>query len=145
MERPSFEEVYMEFAGLIARRSTCRRAQVGTVITTTDFRHVLAIGYNGNASGLPNTCDSDEPGNCGCLHSEDNAVINCEAPRSLEKYVFVTHAPCATCAKRLVNLGNVKKVFYREQYRCCRGLETLGQCGIPVCAIGARKQEERGE
>jgi dCMP deaminase len=135
MERPSFEEVYMEFAGLIARRSTCRRAQVGTVITTTDFRHVLAIGYNGNASGLPNTCDSDEPGNCGCLHSEDNAVINCEAPRSLEKYVFVTHSPCSICAKRLVNLGNVKKVFYREEYRDGSGLEILRRCGIPVCAI----------
>ena len=63
MERPTFEQVYMDFAESIARRSTCRRLQVGTVITTTDFRKVLAVGYNGNASGLPNECDRDEPGN----------------------------------------------------------------------------------
>ena len=125
----------MEFACLIARRSTCRRAQVGTVITTTDFRHVLAIGYNGNASGLLNTCDSDEPGNCDCLHSEDNAVINCEAPRYVDKYVFVTHSPCPTCAKRLVNLGQVKKVFYRQRYRIDAGLEILQRCGIEVVEV----------
>ena len=72
----------------IARRSTCTRLDVGTVITTTDYRKVLAVGYNGNASGLPNSCDRDEPGNCGCLHSEENAVINCDAPqRSLIIYL----------------------------------------------------------
>ena len=63
--RPSFEEVYMEFAELISKRSTCKRLSVGTVITTTDYRKVLAVGYNGNASGLKNVCDRDEPGNCG--------------------------------------------------------------------------------
>ncbi|MGD9264630.1 MAG: deaminase, partial [Lysobacterales bacterium] len=101
-KRPSFEEVYMQFAETIARRSTCTRLDVGTVITTTDYRKVLAVGYNGNASGLPNSCDRDEPGNCGCLHSEENAVINCDAPRHTEKFVFVTHLPCAACAKRLI-------------------------------------------
>ena len=45
------------------------------MITSTDFRKVLAVGYNGNATGLANSCDRDEAGNCGCLHSEENAVI----------------------------------------------------------------------
>ena len=100
----------MEFAESVAKRSTCKRLQVGTVITTTDFRKVLAIGYNGNATGLENKCDSDTSGNCGCLHSEENAIINSDSPRNTEKYVFVTHLPCKMCAKRLLNLGNVKKV-----------------------------------
>ena len=65
-DRPTFDEVYMQFAATIARRSTCTRLAVGTVITTTDYRKVLAVGYNGNASGLANTCDREEPGNCGC-------------------------------------------------------------------------------
>ena len=132
MERPTFERVYMDFAESIARRATCRRLQVGTVITTTDFRKVLAVGYNGNASGLPNTCDRDEPGNCGCLHSEENAVINCDSPRFLEKYVFVTHLPCRACAKRLVNLGNVKKVFYARDYRVRDAITILETSGIEV-------------
>ena len=116
-KRPSFEEVYMDFAESIAKRSTCLRLNVGTVITTKDFRKVLAIGYNGNASGLPNHCDREEAGNCGCLHSEENAVINCDSPRVIEKFVFVTHLPCSACAKRLINLGNVKKIIFKNENR----------------------------
>lgn len=130
--RPSFEEVYMQFAETIARRSTCARLAVGTVITTTDYRKVLAVGYNGNASGLSNSCDREEPGNCGCLHSEENAVINCDAPRHTEKFVFVTHLPCAACAKRLINMGNVKKVIYKNDYRKTCSLDLLQSVGIEV-------------
>lgn len=130
--RPSFEEIYLRLAASLAQRSTCRRLKVGTVITSVDFRKVLAVGYNGNASGLPNQCDRDEQGNCGCLHSEENAVINCDTPRHLEKFVFVTHLPCSMCAKRLINLGNVKKVFYGLDYRSRTSVDLFAQTGITV-------------
>ena len=130
--RPSFEKIYLQLAQTLSARSTCLRLQVGTVITSTDYRKVLAVGYNGNATGLANHCDRDEPGNCGCLHSEENAVINCDAPRFIEKVVFVTHLPCVQCAKRLINLGNVKKVYYAQDYRVQTSLEILRQVGIEV-------------
>ena len=131
-KRPSFEKIYLDLALKLAERSTCHRLQVGTVITSTDYRKVLAVGYNGNATGLPNHCDRKEPGNCGCLHSEENAVINCDAPRFMEKIVFVTHLPCVQCAKRLINLGNVKKIFYGQDYRVRDSLELLRSVGIKV-------------
>ncbi len=131
-QRPSFEKIYLDLASSLAQRSTCQRLQVGTVITSTDFRKVLAVGYNGNATGLHNGCDREEPGNCGCLHSEENAVINCDAPRFIEKIVFVTHLPCVQCAKRLINLGNVKKLFYGHEYRVKDSIELLKRVGIPV-------------
>ncbi|MBC7693655.1 MAG: hypothetical protein H7222_17955 [Methylotenera sp.] len=130
--RPSFESIYLHLAQTLSQRSTCARLQVGTVITTTDYRKVLAVGYNGNASGLPNTCDRHETGNCGCLHSEENAVINCDAPRFIEKIVFVTHLPCVQCAKRLINLGNVKKIYYAQDYRLRDSVEVLKSVGILV-------------
>lgn len=130
--RPSFPEIYLRLAQTLAKRSTCHRLQVGTVITSTDFRKVLAVGYNGNATGLHNGCDRPEPGNCGCLHSEENAVINCDSPRFTEKVVFVTHLPCVGCAKRLINLGNVKKVFYGQDYRIRDSLDLLRSVGIEV-------------
>jgi dCMP deaminase len=133
--RPSFEEIYMELAHTLAERSTCRRLNVGTVITSTDYRKVLAVGYNGNAAGLPNSCDREEPGNCGCLHSEENAVINCDSPRSMDKHVFVTHLPCVACAKRLINLGGVKKIFYRTEYRNSDSIEILRSVGIEVTQL----------
>ncbi|MCB9072252.1 MAG: hypothetical protein H6623_01425 [Bdellovibrionaceae bacterium] len=139
-KRPSFEDIYMDLAHTLAERSTCTRLNVGTVITSTDYRKVLAVGYNGNAAGLPNICDRTEAGNCGCLHSEENAVINCDSPRFIEKHVFVTHLPCVACAKRLINLGGVKKVFYCSEYRCAESIELLQSVGIIVHRMQRRHQ-----
>ncbi len=133
--RPSFQHIYMHLAHALSARSTCSRLNVGTVITSTDYRKVLAIGYNGNAAGLPNKCDRREAGNCGCLHSEENAVINCDSPRAMEKHVFVTHLPCAQCAKRLINLGGVKRVYYENEYRLPESKELLTSVGIEVVQL----------
>lgn len=122
----------MDFALAISRRSTCSRLSVGTVITTPDFRKVLSIGYNGNAAGLPNRCDREESGNCGCLHSEENAVINCDAPRSTDKIVFVTHLPCPMCAKRIINMGNVCKVIFKNDYRIRDAVLLFAAVRIPL-------------
>lgn len=130
--RPGFPKIYMSLAFALSARSTCGRLKVGTVITSTDYRKVLAVGYNGNASGLPNCCDRNEAGKCGCLHSEENAVINCDSPRHIEKHVFVTHLPCAMCAKRLINLGNVRRVFYSQEYRSQESLDLFQAVGIKV-------------
>jgi dCMP deaminase len=131
-DRPSFQKIYLGLADSLAQRSTCARLNVGTVITSTDFRKVLAVGYNGNATGLPNCCDREEAGNCGCLHSEENAVINCDSPRNVEKYVFVTHLPCVACAKRLINMGSVKCVFYSNDYRTQDSVDLFKTVGIEV-------------
>ena len=130
--RPSFQKIYLDLAHTLSARSTCHRLRVGTVITSTDFRKVLAVGYNGNATGLHNGCDREDPGNCGCLHSEENAVINCDSPRMVEKIVFVTHLPCVQCAKRLINLGNVKTIYYDQDYRVRDSLNLLKSVGIQV-------------
>lgn len=122
----------MDLAHKLAERSTCRRLHVGTVITSTDFRKVLAVGYNGNATGLENGCDRDEAGNCGCLHSEENAVINCDSPRFIEKVAFVTHLPCVACAKRLINMGGLKKIYFAKDYRSQESLKLFSVVGIEI-------------
>jgi dCMP deaminase len=136
-ERPSFEDIYMSLAQKMAERSTCLRTnsknelmQVGCAITTPDYRKVIAVGYNGNAAGLKNACDSDTPGACGCIHAEANAVVNCDVPRETKKIVFATHLPCVNCAKLLINLGNVQKVYYLNDYRIRTSLELFAEVKI---------------
>lgn len=133
--RPSFEKIYMDLAISLSQRSTCQRLQVGTVITSLDYRYVYAIGYNGNASGAQNDCDRNEPGNCGCLHSEENAIINCTCHRDIPKAVFVTVNPCVMCAKRIINIGGVKKLFYKDLYRMVDSIEMLNQVGIKTMQL----------
>src|SRR5919204_1494459 len=129
-DRIPLEEVYMRMAEELAKRSTCARLQVGTVITTPDLTQVLGIGYNGNARGLPNRCDSATPGSCGCLHSEMNAVVKAGA-QTPGKVMFVSASPCVMCAKMAIN-ANVARVYYREAYRDPAGLDVLRQGGVEV-------------
>src|SRR6267143_4637633 len=129
-DRIPLEEVYMRMAEELAKRSTCARLQVGSVITTPDLTQVLGIGYNGNARGLPNRCDSNEPGNCGCIHSEQNALIKAGAGLP-GKVMFVSASPCVMCAKMIINT-NVGRVYYREAYRDPAGLDVLRQAGVEV-------------
>lgn len=131
--RPGFSTIYMNFVRDLSRRSTCKRLQVGCAIVTADFRSVLSIGYNGNFAGGPNDCDDPStPGGCGCLHAEDNACIKCSAPPSVDKIVFLTHAPCIICAKRLLNLGGVSAVYYGDTYRSVEGIRLLVSQGVRV-------------
>jgi dCMP deaminase len=134
--RPTFRELCIDLAKSISRRSTCSRLQVGCVITSIDFRKVIAWGYNGGASGLENECMSAEPGLCGHIHAEANAIINCDVPRSTEKRVFVTDLPCSMCSKMLINLGGVREVVYARDYRIKDGLELLKRAGISAVCVG---------
>ncbi len=139
-KRISFQEIYMKFAFDLASRSTCSRMKVGAVVVADDFSRVYGIGYNGNAKGLPNQCDSDTPGDCGCLHAEDNALLKTSVGPEILKVMFVTHQPCKYCAKRIVNKGGVQKVYYSEPYRLVEGLEILEMAGIMVEQILFRPQ-----
>lgn len=127
-ERIPLYEVYMRMAEELAKRSTCTRLQVGTVITDARLENVLGIGYNGNARGLPNRCDSTVPGQCGCIHSEVNALI--KAPGAVkDKVMFVSASPCVMCSKLVINSG-VTHVFYRHPYRDPTGIELLVEAGV---------------
>lgn len=121
-QRPSKEELYMRWAKIAAERSTCRRFHVGTVIVDKDLRKVLSWGYNGGVSGEKNTCDKDQPGNCGCIHSEINALISCSKEKGM--IMFVTAAPCLNCARCIINSG-VEIVYYHDAYRYKDGLDLL--------------------
>ena len=126
--RPPLYEVYMRMGEELAKRSTCARLQVGAVITDRHLESVVAIGYNGNARGFPNQCDGPIPGNCGCIHSEQNALV--KAPGGLrEKVAFITASPCVACAKLMIQ-ARMSHVFYRNDYRDPAGLDVLIQGGV---------------
>jgi len=120
-KRLSKEELMMGIAELVSKRSTCSRLQVGSVITDSTMKEIISYGYNGNYSGGPNECDSDEIGNCGCIHSEINSLIKAKQRGEI---IFITFAPCLMCAKAIINSG-IKKVYYKKDYRNKSGLNLL--------------------
>lgn len=120
--RISKEEIYMTWALISSERSTCKRLKVGAVIVDRDLRRVLSWGYNGNYAGGKNTCDSDEPGKCGCIHSEINALISASKEKGM--IMFVTDSPCLNCAKCIINAG-IEILYYRREYRNKDGINLL--------------------
>ena len=118
----------MHFAINLSKRSDCKRAAVGCVITDNRGTKVYGIGYNGGAAGDDHRC-SDEPGNCGCVHAEANALIKCHS-HDTSKIMYTTTFPCKVCAKLIVNSG-FTDVYYNAKYRDDReSFEILLKAGI---------------
>jgi dCMP deaminase len=129
--RPSWDDIWMTIAEQLSLRSTCSRLSVGCVVVSADNTAVLGLGYNGGPKGVSNECLSREPGNCGHLHAEINALIKTNYRDASPKKVYITTEPCYGCAVALVNAG-VQEVIYLHEYRDHTGLELLGQAKVPV-------------
>ena len=129
LERPSWDQVWMETAKVLSRRSLDPRFQVGTVIVTEDNTQVLAVGYNGDHRGGPNEVESREPGQSGFIHAEINALIKCDFNHPKRKKMYLTLSPCRQCAKAIIN-GGISEVIYLEEYRDTSGIKLLAELGV---------------
>ncbi len=119
VNRPDWDEYFMDIAFAVAERSTCDRAHVGAVLVRD--RRILTTGYNGAPAGLPHCDDVGHlivDGHCvRTLHAEQNAIIQGALHGiSIESATaYVTHQPCLTCAKMLINAG-IRRVVYAGNY-----------------------------
>lgn len=129
--RPSWDQIWMDFAHTISKRSIDPRFQVGSVIVTEDNSQVLAVGYNGDHRGGPNEVESVEPGMSGLLHAEVNCLIKCDFNHPKKKKMYLTLSPCKMCANAIIN-GGITEVIYSEEYRDRSGIELLISSGIKV-------------
>ena len=118
-------------AETIAQRSHHPTFKVGSLVVTADNTQVLSLGYNGNASGMSNRPQSDNPGESGLLHAEINALLKMDYNNPKDKIMYLTLSPCENCAMAIINSG-IKKVVYKNEYRDLSGLNMLILAGISV-------------
>ena len=144
--RPKFDDIFMDLAVSLAKRSHCIKAQVGAVLTK-DTR-IISIGYNGPPAGTHNCdeefpehgCPRDSKGSCSlALHAEQNAILYAtKNGATLEgTTLYVTLSPCIACA-RVIYTMKIQKVFYKDSYAQYKGLaidegvEFLRKFGVDV-------------
>lgn len=60
MSRPTFDDVAVQIAQVVAQRSTCPRLHVGAVIYTADH-YLVASGYNGSLPGQAHCFSDNDP------------------------------------------------------------------------------------
>lgn len=114
MTRPTFDELGIATARLWATRSADAKVQVGACLLDR-WNRVVGVGYNGRAAGEPNARESMAQGQSGFIHAEVNALL--AANWNGEGHtLFVTHEPCATCARLIINSRRVTRVVYEQGY-----------------------------
>jgi len=148
MERPSWDEYFMEVAELAARRSTCLRRNVGAVVVLD--KRIIATGYNGAPRGIMHCeerggCLREKMGIpsgerhelCMALHAEQNAIIQAASMgQSIEgATIYVTHQPCVICAKMIINAG-IRRIVVREGYPDQLSVDILAEAGIRTVLLG---------
>jgi dCMP deaminase len=131
MSRPAWDEIWINFAHMIAQRSIDEKHKVGAVIVNEDNTQVLAVGYNGDQKGGPNQRESMETGHSGFIHAEINALIKCDYNYHKKKKMYLTLSPCRMCAKAIVNAG-INEVIYCKKYESSNGIDILKDAGIIV-------------
>lgn len=141
IERPSWDEYFMDITRLVARRSTCLRRRVGAVLVKD--RNILATGYNGTPSGITH-CDQtgclrdqlkvpsgERHELCRGLHAEQNAIIQAarHGVNIAGATLYCTNSPCIICTKMLINAG-IGKIVYIEGYPDDLSHAMLDEAGV---------------
>ena len=130
MHKPTFDEIYMDLAQNLARKSHCVKIKVGAVLTK-DTR-IVSLGYNGPPAGTHNCdqewpetgCPRDSKGSCSlALHAEQNAILYASKNNvAIEGCtLYITLSPCLACARIIYSLG-IRKVIFLNSYAQYKGL-----------------------
>ena len=143
MERPSWDEYFLEILQVVKKRSTCLRRQVAAIIVQD--KRIIATGYNGAPKGVAHCgevgCLREQMGIpsgerhelCRGIHAEQNAIIQSAVHGVAIKdaTIYITHSPCILCAKMLINAG-IKRIVYSGDYPDELSLSLLNEAKILV-------------
>ncbi|MDR2088987.1 MAG: cytidine/deoxycytidylate deaminase family protein [Clostridiales Family XIII bacterium] len=147
MERPDWDEYFMEMAAVTAKRSTCLRRRVGAVIVQD--RHIMATGYNGAPKGIAHCAErggclrermnipsGERHELCFGLHAEQNAIVQAASlGQSVDgATMYITHQPCVICAKMIINAG-IKKIIVKEGYPDKLAVDILAEAGLKIIMV----------
>ena len=132
MGKLTFDEIYMELAANLAKKSHCIKRHVGAVLAK-DTR-IISIGYNGPPAGTHNCdeefpetgCARDSKGSCSlAIHAEQNAILYAVKNNATVSgsTLYVTLSPCLACSRIIYSMG-IEKVVYLKSYAEYKGLPT---------------------
>jgi dCMP deaminase len=127
IQRPSWDEYFMNIAKVVASRSNCMKRKVAAIIVKD--KRVVSTGYNGTPRGTRNCNEGGCPrcnglatsgtnlDECLCSHGEENAIVQASyhGVSLKDAIIYTTFAPCLQCAKMIINSG-IREVIYNMDY-----------------------------
>jgi dCMP deaminase len=117
--RKDWDSYFLDIAEKVAERSTCDRLNVGCVIVKDKL--VVSTGYNGSIRGQDHCSESghlyNDAGRCiRTIHAEQNAIIFASRDELQGSTAYVTHEPCETCTKLLLQAG-ITRIVFKHSYK----------------------------
>ena len=114
--RPSWDEYFKEIVQVTAKRSSCKRLNVGCILVKD--KRIIAQGYNGFLPGCPHKSIVRDNHEQATVHAEQNTIADC-AKRTvscMDSTAFITHYPCLNCCKILLASG-ITEIKYINDYK----------------------------
>ena len=121
--RPDIDSYFLQIAGVVALRSTCRHRRVGAILVLNG--QLLASGYNGAPSGEPHCIDigcskpehATRMETCRAVHAEVNCIVQAaiHGVSISGATLYCTHRPCVMCQKVLKN-AQISRQVWAEEY-----------------------------
>lgn len=141
----------MDITTLVAKRSTCLRRSVGSVIVKN--KRILSTGYNGAPTDIRhcietgclreklNVASGERHELCRGIHAEQNAIIQAafHGVSIKDAELFCTNLPCSICAKMIINAG-IKRIYFQSGYTDPMSEEMLSEAGVEVIKIDKSHQ-----
>jgi len=128
-----YVEAFMDMAERFGQTSEAKRLKVGAMIV--DGGHIIAQGCNGQPPGWPTeVCESVFNTTLPTVRHAEIAALDKLAYADfyiVHPEMYVSHAPCLECAKKLVDF-DIEKVYYRYSYRKTDGLDYLQSKGVEI-------------
>jgi len=126
------DKYWLSVAQQIAMKSKCKKRQVGAVLVDIHGR-VISTGYNGHPRQTckDNICLREEiPSGSSmdlgfCCHAEMNAIIFADFKSMQEATLYLTHPPCAFCARHIMQAGITSLVYVNDGIERPDGLDLL--------------------
>src|SRR5256886_13809299 len=127
IQRPSWDEYFMNIAKVVSTRSNCMKRKVAAIIVRD--KRVVSTGYNGTPRGTRNCNEGGCPrcnklaasgtalDECLCSHGGEDAIVQASyhGVSLKDAIIYTTFAPCLQCSKMIIKSG-IREVIYNTDY-----------------------------
>ena len=143
MNRPSWDDYFMDMTKLTSTRSSCLRRHVGAVLVKNT--RVIATGYNGAPTDVThcevtgclrqklNVPSGERHELCRGVQAEQNEIIHAalNGISTEGTTIYCTTKPCSICTKMIIN-AKIAKIVYEEYYEDSLADELLRDTDIRI-------------
>ena len=118
MQRPTWDQYFMNIAEIVKTRSPDTKTKVGAVLVSLKDHRIISTGYNSICANMNDEIidwsNRDYIHNI-VIHAETNAILYAQS-KFEDAILYCTLSPCKDCIK-LLSATKIRKIIYKNEYK----------------------------